>query len=44
MKRWRTVLVGAGVRGSTHLKGVLENKDRYQVAGLCDLNIKRQIY
>ena len=41
MKQWRTVLVGAGVRGSTHLKGVLENKDRYQVAGLCDLNIKK---
>ena len=30
-------IMGLGVRGKTHLKGILENPDRYEVVGLCDI-------
>lgn len=31
-------IMGLGVRGKTHLKGILENKERYEVVGLCDID------
>ncbi len=38
MKRYRTVVMGLGVRGKIHLHGLLQNPERYEVVGLCDIN------
>ena len=37
MRKYRTVVMGLGVRGKIHLHGLVENPDRYEIAGLCDL-------
>ena len=37
VKKHTVAIMGLGVRGKTHLKGILENPDRYEVVGLCDL-------
>ena len=37
MKKHTVAIMGLGVRGKTHLKGLLENPDRYEVVGLCDI-------
>ncbi len=37
MKKHTVAIMGLGVRGKTHLKGILENPDRYEVIGLCDI-------
>ena len=37
MKRYRAVQVGLGNRGITHLRGMLSNAERFEVAGICDL-------
>ena len=34
--RYRTVVAGLGARGKVHIKGVLENPDRYEIVGLYD--------
>lgn len=36
VKRYTVAVLGLGVRGKIHLRGLLENPDRYQVVGLCD--------
>ena len=36
-KKHTVAIMGLGVRGKTHLKGIMENSDRYEVVGLCDL-------
>lgn len=36
-KKHTVAIMGLGVRGKTHLKGIMENPDRYEVVGLCDL-------
>ena len=36
-KKHTVAVMGLGVRGKTHLKGILENSDRYEVAALCDI-------
>lgn len=40
-KRHRVALLGLGVRGKTHLKGMLENPHRYEIAALCDIDFPR---
>lgn len=35
-------IAGLGVRGKIHLKGILENSDRFEIVGLCDINPKRE--
>ena len=40
MKKHTVAVMGLGVRGKTHLKGLLENPDRYEVVGLCDLRME----
>lgn len=37
MKRYTVAIVGLGNRGRTHLKGFLDNSDRFEVAAICDL-------
>lgn len=37
VKKHTVAIMGLGVRGKTHLKGIMENSDRYEVVGLCDL-------
>ena len=37
MKKHTVAIMGLGVRGKTHLKALLENKDRYEVVGICDI-------
>lgn len=37
-KKHTVAIMGLGVRGKTHLKGILENPDRYEVVGLCDID------
>lgn len=41
MKKIRAVLLGTGVRGDTHLNGILKNSDKFEVCALCDLDIKK---
>ena len=36
-KKHTVAIMGLGVRGKTHLKGILENPERYEVVGLCDI-------
>ena len=38
MKKHTVAVMGLGVRGKTHLKGLLENNDRYEVVGICDID------
>ena len=38
MKRYRVVQVGCGGRGKVHLRGWLENPDRFDLAAVCDLD------
>lgn len=40
-KRHTVAVMGLGVRGKTHLKGLLENGDRFEVVGLCDIDEKK---
>ena len=37
MKKYRVAQVGCGNRGKYHIKGFMENADRFEVVGLCDL-------
>ena len=37
MKKHTVAIMGLGVRGKTHLKALLENADRYEVVGICDI-------
>lgn len=37
-KIYSVAVMGLGVRGKTHLKGLLENADRFQVVALCDID------
>ena len=37
MKKHTVAIMGLGVRGKTHLKALLENGDRYEVVGICDI-------
>ena len=37
MNKHTVAIMGLGVRGKTHLKALLENKDRYEVVGICDI-------
>ena len=37
MAKHTVAIMGLGVRGKTHLKALLENGDRYEVVGLCDI-------
>ena len=37
MQKYRTVVLGTGVRGRTHVKGLLES-GRFEIVGLCDLD------
>lgn len=36
MKRYTAVVVGLGERGKIHLHGLLSNKERFEVIGICD--------
>lgn len=38
MEKHTVAITGLGVRGKTHLKGILENGDRFEVVGLCDID------
>ena len=38
--KYRVALAGLGVRGKIHLKGLVENGERFEVVGLCDINEK----
>lgn len=38
MNKYRVAQVGCGARGKTHIKGFVENSDRFEIVGLCDLN------
>ena len=38
MNRHTVALMGLGIRGKIHLHGILENPDRYEVVGLCDID------
>lgn len=38
MKPHTVALLGLGVRGKTHLKGLLENPDYFSIVGLCDID------
>lgn len=37
VQKHTVAVMGLGVRGKTHLKALLENADRYEVVGLCDI-------
>lgn len=37
MHKYRTAVLGTGVRGRTHLKGLLES-GRFEIIALCDLD------
>jgi predicted dehydrogenase len=37
MEKYRVALLGCGVRSKAHINGLLENSDRFEVVGLCDL-------
>ena len=37
MGKHTVAIMGLGVRGKTHLKALLENGDRYEIAGICDI-------
>lgn len=43
MKKYTTAVLGIGVRGMTHLKGLLES-DRFEIVGLCDLELEKAKY
>lgn len=34
-------MLGTGVRGKTHLKGIMENLDKFEVVALCDLDLEK---
>jgi len=36
MKRYRTVVAGLGARGKVHIRGILENPDRFEILGVYD--------
>ncbi len=36
-KKHTVAIMGLGVRGKTHLRSILENGDRYEVVGICDI-------
>ncbi len=38
MKKYRVAQLGCGSRGKTHIKGFMENSDRFEIVGLCDLD------
>ena len=38
MKKYKVAQVGCGERGKVHIKGFLANSDRFEYAGLCDLD------
>lgn len=38
MRRYRVAQVGAGHRGVTHVDGFCRNRDRFELAALCDLD------
>lgn len=38
MAKHTVAVMGLGVRGKTHLKALLNNADRYEVVGLCDID------
>ena len=38
MTKYRTAFMGLGIRGKIHLHGVLENPDRFETVGLCDID------
>ncbi len=38
MQKFRTVVMGLGIRGKIHLNALLNNNDRYEIVGLCDIN------
>jgi predicted dehydrogenase len=40
-KKYRVALLGLGVRGKTHLKGIVENPDRFEIAALCDIDTQK---
>ena len=37
MKKHTVAIMGLGVRGKTHLKALLENAERYEIVGICDI-------
>ena len=37
MKKHTVASMGLGVRGKTHLKALLENAERFEVVGICDI-------
>lgn len=41
MKKHTVALLGLGVRGKTHLKGLLESGDRFEIVGLCDIDTEK---
>lgn len=40
MKKYTTAVLGIGVRGMTHLKGLIET-GRFEIVGLCDLELEK---
>ncbi|RAP78413.1 Gfo/Idh/MocA family protein [Paenibacillus montanisoli] len=40
MGTYKVAIAGLGTRGKTHLKGFLDNNDRFEVIALCDINEK----
>lgn len=40
MKKYRTAVLGIGVRGRTHLKGLLES-GRFEIVALCDIDASK---
>ena len=37
MRKHTVAIMGLGVRGKTHLKALLENAERYEIVGICDI-------
>lgn len=35
--RWKTALIGAGIRGGEHLEALVSLSDRFELAAICDL-------
>ncbi|MDY6308291.1 MAG: Gfo/Idh/MocA family oxidoreductase [Oribacterium sp.] len=38
MKKYTVAVAGLGVRGKIHIHGLLENPERFEIVGLCDIN------
>lgn len=41
MKKYTVAVMGLGIRGKIHLHGLLENPDRYEIVGLCDIDVPK---